>query len=95
MAIADLRTAPGPALFTSNSRDGHDPHVEFAKAPYYYSHLGSRDICMMTIVQNLSQARKVWGQDGVKRFPGYGEFPLVRRRNQGQDHTVGPIRARR
>jgi len=42
--------------------------------PAWYSHLGSQGICLMTIVQNLSQAQKVWGQDGVKQLQDAANF---------------------
>jgi type IV secretory pathway TraG/TraD family ATPase VirD4 len=42
--------------------------------PAWYSHLGSQGICVMTIVQNLSQAQKVWGQDGVKQLLDAANF---------------------
>lgn len=42
--------------------------------PAWYSHLGSQGICVMTIVQNLSQAQRVWGQDGVKQLLDAANF---------------------
>ncbi|WP_052053474.1 type IV secretory system conjugative DNA transfer family protein [Rhodococcoides fascians] len=42
--------------------------------PAWYSHLGSQGICVMTVVQNLSQAQKVWGQDGVKQLLDAANF---------------------
>ncbi|WP_206509823.1 type IV secretory system conjugative DNA transfer family protein [Rhodococcus sp. KRD197] len=42
--------------------------------PAWYSHLGSQGICVMTIVQNLSQAIRVWGQDGVKQLLDAANF---------------------
>ncbi|KQU28414.1 MULTISPECIES: type IV secretory system conjugative DNA transfer family protein [unclassified Rhodococcus (in: high G+C Gram-positive bacteria)] len=42
--------------------------------PAWYSHLGSQGICVMTVVQNLSQAQRVWGQDGVKQLLDAANF---------------------
>ncbi|MGA9871556.1 MAG: TraG/TraD/VirD4 family protein [Rhodococcus sp. (in: high G+C Gram-positive bacteria)] len=42
--------------------------------PAWYSHLGSQGICVLTIVQNLSQAQRVWGQDGVKQLQDAANF---------------------
>nr|WP_143545651.1 type IV secretory system conjugative DNA transfer family protein [Rhodococcus sp. 06-1059B-a] len=42
--------------------------------PAWYSHLGSQGVCVMTIVQNLSQAQKVWGSDGVKQLLDAANF---------------------
>ncbi|MBY6413340.1 TraM recognition domain-containing protein [Rhodococcus sp. BP-252] len=42
--------------------------------PAWYSHLGSQGICVMTIVQNLSRAQRVWGADGVKQLVDAANF---------------------
>ena len=42
--------------------------------PAWYSHLGSQGICLLTIIQNLSQAQNVWGPDGVKQLLDAANF---------------------
>jgi len=62
--------------------------VKIADLPYWYSHLGSQGIVPITILQNRSQARNVWGDDGLDALwsastikvigPGIDEAPFTR-----------------
>jgi len=48
-----------------------------ADLPYWYSHLGSQGIVPLTILQNRSQGRKVWGDDGYEALWSAATVKLV------------------